>query len=1748
MNIIEDKNKKNKNSFFYIKDSIKNYWRNGKIKKGVLYSTLSVLVVFLFVSTNNNKEDNLIDEQSSSESEVVRTMTHEDKDNNLIFTKNENEEEEQNIEFAPDEFIVKFKSQVEDKLKKDDIIGASDIGINSVNALNNKHGVLKTEKVFKTKDKKNESELSLFRKVKFSEEKDIKKIVKEYKDDPNIEYAEPNYKMEKQTVPSDPYFSSSGSWGQPYDDLWGLKKIEASDAWDTTTGSSDITVAIIDTGVDYNHEDLSSNMWTNSGEIPDNGIDDDSNGYIDDIYGWDFYNDDNDPIDDHGHGTHCSGTVSGVGDNSIGVVGVNWNAKIMAVKFLGSTGSGWSSDAALAIEYAADSGADILSNSWGGGGQSQVVTDAIAYAHDQKGCVVVAAAGNSNADANNYWPAGDHNVITVASSTENDEKSSFSNWGSKIDVAAPGGGNSDGSSGRIYQNILSLRASGTDMYGDGNNIVDDDYYRARGTSMACPHVAGLAALILANNPTWTNEQIRQVICSSSDDIGDAGKDDYFGYGRINANNALQVDTPPSIARLSGPSGTLYNNVDITGSAFGENFVSYKLEYGIGSLPASWTEITTSSDQVTNGTLYSNFDTTLVSDGDITFKLTVSDSEITIYDTLKSTIDNIYFTAPEEETVKKAGDSVEIKGRALGTNFVNYQIEYGQGKNPSSWSTEGITLENGGNQPVDENTLGIWDASSINQADFYKIKLKVIFSDRQQEENVIVYLDPTIHSGWPQEVTPWQSGFLRLALMDVPTTADLDGNGTKEILIGYGNYMYIFNADGTSYPGWPKLLQLNENTLITQKSPTVADIDNDGYSEIALGVGSYLYVWNHDGTDFENWPKFIGSYTRTAFDDINNDGNYEIIITTSWSKFGILDIEGNWLSSWPINYYAYQSFPAIGDIDNDGTKEFVFSAYDSNDEVTYLYAYNIDGSIVDGWPVQTGDYICYSYPALGDLDKDGDLEVVIGSDQDKVYAFHHDGSLVSGWPQDTTGEVDSSPALGDLNNDGYLEIVVGCDRAGFNFEDRKLYAFNYNGSLLSGWPISANYSNHSFYGYGSPSLADIDGDEQLEILVDNDTDYFNAYESDGSIVSGFPKYSGEIGAFTTNAPAVDDIDGDGLMEVVFVNYDCKVFVWDLEGAKNTIQDWSHYRHDQYHTGLYSIPLNGFLSDNKSTVSVNNNSPKIGNSVDITVTLKDRYNSPLSGKEVEISATGSGNTITQPVSLTDSNGQATAVISSTNSGTKTITAKDKTDNIILSSTVDVTFSEDGVSPTISTVVVSPSSLTVGNTSNIIITLKNYSNNPISGKDVIISATGSNNTITQPSVSTDSEGQVTGTISSTKAETKTITVTDTTDSIELSSHPTIVFNPGLTSQSISTATASPSNLQIGEESTITVNLKDIYSNPISGHTVTLSSNRGGDVITQPSSPTDSNGQTQGSISSAIPGTSTITVYDSTQGLSLNIQPQVTFALQVHAPKITETKNEQEDYNFYSYNSPEGTQACDVQDSDMWNIPDGNNVIAQAFLDGDKIGVIKNEQGDYNFYLYNAPQGQEAATQIGADYWNIPGGNNIVSIAGLDSDGDSQDELAVLKNENGDHNLYIYELPSGDEAKSKIASDLWNIPFGNNVISICGINIQDSGSDKIAVLKNESGDHNLYIYDAPTSDQACTKIVSDLWNIPDGNNVISIAGIDYSGNGRKDKIAVLKNENGDYDLYVYNLPSTLLTPASSYGQDLWNIPGDNNIVDLGG
>lgn len=402
-------------------------------------------------------------------------------------------------------------------------------------------------------------EKSLFRsyKINLPEGMSVEGAIELLKSLPEVEYAEPNYIVKALMIPNDPYYSSSNSWGQGYADLWGLKNINAAEAWDISQGAG-VIVAVVDSGIDYNHEDIAANVWTNSKEIPGNGKDDDSNGYIDDYYGYNFAYSNNNPMDDLGHGTHCAGTIAAVGNNAKGIIGVAPKAKVMAVKGLNYEGAGSTEIMVKCLKYAADMGANVISNSWGGKGSSLALTDVVNYAY-AKGCVVVAAAGNSNADVASFCPANIANVITVAASDHNDRKTDFSNWGSKIDVAAPGGDSktADGSN-RQGRNILSLRANGTDLYEDGGLcIVNNNYYRSRGTSMACPHVSGLAALLRAKYPSVTNEEIRDRMVFNTDPFPEDNGDKEMGRGRINAYKALTGVATGLYFKLTGISVVEY---------------------------------------------------------------------------------------------------------------------------------------------------------------------------------------------------------------------------------------------------------------------------------------------------------------------------------------------------------------------------------------------------------------------------------------------------------------------------------------------------------------------------------------------------------------------------------------------------------------------------------------------------------------------------------------------------------------------------------------------------------------------------------------------------------------------------------------------------------------------------------------------------------------------------------------------------------------------------------------------------------------------------------------------------------------------------------------------------------------------------------------------------------------------------------------------------------------------------------------
>ncbi len=383
-----------------------------------------------------------------------------------------------------------------------------------------------------------------------------------------VAYAEPDFVVSANFTPNDP------SYGQ----LWGLHNagqtggrgdadIDAPEAWDVTRGSAAVVVGVIDTGIDYRHPDLAANMWLNAGEIPGNGIDDDGNGYIDDMRGWDFVNGDADPMDDHYHGTHCAGTIGAVGNNGIGVAGVAHTVRLMALKFLSASGSGHNSDAIEAIHYATANGATLTSNSWGGGGYSQGLKDAIDAARDA-GSLFIAAAGNDgkNNDQQPSYPASydSPNILSVAATDHADQLASFSNYGKvSVDLGAPGVAIYSTSPGSGYRSLS-------------------------GTSMACPHVAGACALLVAARPSMNWSDVRTALLEHGDVLaGLSGKTSRSS--RLNIARALLISTGPAIslvgfeARDDAASGAVGNGDGVINP--GEDLVVRVAVKNAGGAPA-----------------------------------------------------------------------------------------------------------------------------------------------------------------------------------------------------------------------------------------------------------------------------------------------------------------------------------------------------------------------------------------------------------------------------------------------------------------------------------------------------------------------------------------------------------------------------------------------------------------------------------------------------------------------------------------------------------------------------------------------------------------------------------------------------------------------------------------------------------------------------------------------------------------------------------------------------------------------------------------------------------------------------------------------------------------------------------------------------------------------------------------------------------------------------------------------------------
>ncbi len=627
-------------------------------------------------------------------------------------------------------------------------------------------------------------------------------------------------------VPTDPY----------YNQLWGMDSIDAPEAWSVTTGSSSVVVAVIDTGVDYTHVDLAANIWTNPGEIAGNGVDDDGNGFVDDVYGYDFVNNDGDPMDDNSHGTHVSGTIAAAANNGVGVAGVNWSSSIMALKFLDGNGSGYLSDAVRAINYATmmrtqyDVNVCVTSNSWGGGGYSTSMYNAI-QASNNANILFVAAAGNSGSDndVSPQYPANYScsNVISVAAISSNGQLASFSCYGATtVDLAAPGDS--------IYSTVPGNR-----------------YASYSGTSMATPHVAGVAALAFALAPDASVAEVRDAILGGTEPSAALSGKMVTG-GALNAYNTLQLlDAQP-------PQGPVIGSLSVSPNpaTLGANVAL--VASGLADATGTITGVYVSWDINNNGQ-YEAEDPTV---GGTT---TIVGNEATI------TLDTDRFGEGTHRLFAAALDS-NSQWSALNTTFFTVIAPDDHGDNAASATTVGVPSSTAA-------TLGV--AGDIDWFKFQAVAGRTYTFTTQLDtlDDSVLYLFD-------------RDGARQLAYNDDVRSGDLSSNigwtasssGTYYLAVaGYGDYysgtyslnVQIDNSAPVLAAIGDRTMPHTKTTLAVPINATDADGDPLSYSAQALSVDPLaqqayeldqefgLYQW--EGSFWTNLrgenEKYIASYSN-----------------------------------------------------------------------------------------------------------------------------------------------------------------------------------------------------------------------------------------------------------------------------------------------------------------------------------------------------------------------------------------------------------------------------------------------------------------------------------------------------------------------------------------------------------------------------------------------------------------------------------------------------------------------------------------------------------------------------------------------------------------------------------------------------------------------------------------------------------------------------------------------------------------------
>ncbi len=924
--------------------------------------------------------------------------------------------------------------------------------------------------------------------IQVEESEDLTPMIARYNADPAVEYAEPDFLARlhafPETPPNDTYAAPDGSWtegawGQEYEDLWGILKVSAPEAWQTAQGEG-VTVAVIDTGVDYMHEDLEANIWTNPGEIPGDGVDNDGNGYVDDVRGWNFWADDNDPMDEEiGHGTHVAGTIAATGNNGLGVVGVAPGAEIMPLKVFSDEGivegtvqefvAAMVSDLVIAIAYAAENGAGVSNNSWGIVDVSRTLQDAFVYAHGL-GMTSVASAGNDDVSISVAVPASLETVITVGSTAQDDQRSFFSSFGLAVDVSAPGSGR-----GRDIRNILSAIPSSLEIIAKREDlIVAPGYARLAGTSMAGPHVAGAAAILLSQYPSASPDEIHARLRLGADSIdsllGDCAG--FMGAGRLNIERALAVESQPLLV-----------------------LEEYRFKGEV--LPGETFELIVR--------LHSIFED---ADGVQVF-LEATHPEVAVEEG-----EWLLGEIASGETAENASDPFRIRlnSGAAFSDEIRFTLRATDSQGETILRSEGaIRLQPTFFQDVAEEK-GITFLYSI-----YSGSWGVTFADVNQDG----YADLIASPEHRYLFNPAAGKFEATSVFPRPfwqsKAADIDNDGDLDLLVipsdedrprllrnsGGGGF-----ADITASSGLPVFEQC-------PLTPVFFDYDNDGYVDILLPAPPVTLMRNLGNNRFEDVTSRAGlsgamgyAYANTQVIDFNVDGFMDLIIG-AWAPAGVNGLQ----------FYMNQgdggfrkvcfgikmnrpSAIAVGDYNNDGFPDFFlagiwvykYEGFERIKRITRLYQNCGDGSF---W-----DYTDRMFSEMGglgvigpqgaqflDYDNDGFLDLYLTGGVGGNYLLHNeqgvsftDRTFESGAYGSNFG---SFVAYADYDNDGDLDILNAHQMEGY----LSLYENRYSdifGDPKNHWlKIQLDGHASNSFGLGARVIVAAEGLEQAKTMRNSD---------------------------------------------------------------------------------------------------------------------------------------------------------------------------------------------------------------------------------------------------------------------------------------------------------------------------------------------------------------------------------------------------------------------------------------------------------------------------------------------------------------------------------------------------------------------------------------------------------------------------------------------------------------------------------------